>query len=144
MKEFFSALSFIVILQVITWSLTILLDELTGWFGLFIILLVIGLFLYYKTDRNVVLKSQMSILKFNISLFLLWFISLFIDIYILNYHLHSILEIFPNHICSWFCGLEYLVLFFGRCIQFAVAGLYKIIRYVYAKHKKTKNNEIDE
>lgn len=138
MKEFFSALSFVTILQVVTWSLTILLDELTDCFGLFIGLLIIGLILYYKTDKKVILNSKMNVLKFNISLFLLWFISLFIDIYVWNYHIHSILEMFPNHICSWFCGLEYFVLFLGRCIQFVVAGLYKIIRFIYTKYKKNK------
>ncbi|MBQ8298881.1 MAG: hypothetical protein IJX99_03300 [Clostridia bacterium] len=142
MKEFFGALSFVAILQVVTWSLTILLDGFADMFGIFIWLLIIGLILYCKIDRKIIQNQKINIKKFNISLFLLWFISLFIDFFVFWNLSHEILEMFPNHTCSWFCGLGYIMLIFGRCIQFVIAGLYKIILYTYVKYKKNKKAKI--
>ena len=71
MKEFLGALSFVAILQVVTWSLTILLDGFADMFGILIWLLIIGLILYCKIDRKIIQNQKINIKKFNISLFLL-------------------------------------------------------------------------
>lgn len=139
MKEFFTALIYVVIYQIISWSAYAFFNEIifdkTDWYGFVagIAILIIGLFLYFIIARKITSNNKYNSKKYNISLFLLWFMSLLLG---LKIEPHEIIKYLSFHDCTWFmCGFDYAIFWFGMCIQFIIIVLCKVMYKIYENVK---------
>lgn len=150
MREFLNALKWSLIFQVICWGSFILFDE-NGIFEVAFamilgVILLIGVLIYYFKYCNKYLeKNNLNSLKFNISLFVIWF---FMTIGMTAF----LLELIENdylHYCGgggWDCflnGIEYLFHGFFMVILSLIIGVIKIFICIYKFIKNKLNKKQD-
>lgn len=147
MKEFFQALKYCTLLQILCWIVFIALDEnrfinqsnaellaLFGGIGLLLAIII----LYFLKSNKIIKKHQLSSIKFNISLALIWnILSIFISIFLLVLIDKGLL-----HICrgdSWACflnGIEYVLYPILMIVVVILVVIIKKIIKIYKYFKK--------
>ena len=143
MKEFLLSLKWSLIFQGVCWGSFILFDE-NGIFNITLamflgIIVLIGILVYYfKYCNKYLKKNNLNSLKFNISLFLLWF---FMTIGMTAF-LMSLVEKGYLHYCGeggWDCflnGIEYFFQGFFMVILSFIIVIIKFIMWIYKFLKK--------
>lgn len=140
MKEFFIALMYVVIYQIISWSTYVFFNEIifdkNNWYGFAtgIVILIIGLFSFFIIEKKITSNNKYNSKKYNISLFVLWLMSLLLG---LKIEPHEIIKYFSFYKCGFvLCGLDYAIFWIGMCTQFIIIALCKMIGIIYEKIRK--------